>query len=179
MSFDQKIGTNHPWADKPGIRNQIGTGVSKGERSQTRAIAAVVSAAPPQAVVLRYSNLKTGLRPANEFSVEEMRIQLAAQAGPMRMFTATSNRVDLQQNVAKLLSHGTHAVQYVRVDAILGSPSIRFIFSTGQKGSPDTAPSFILPDEGPQDFILLPGDDLFGFTDAVGGGSLKVFEVIV
>ena len=179
----QRITSGHPWADRSGVPTSIGkedhrTRPTVAKKTVVDVVRQRVDQQLPSAVSLKFQTVQTNVRPINEFTIEEERIRLASIAGPLRIHAGVASRRDLEPSVARQLSTGTHAVKFIRIEPIFGFTGL-VIFSTNKKGSRDTAPAVFLPDEGPYDAVLLPDEELYGFSDEVGGISLKVLEIVV
>lgn len=135
----------------------------------------------------RGTTLDSGVRPSNEFTVEEMRIHALAVAGPLRVWAAGRRWiVTLESGKSNLLiTKGKNCPVYVRVTAALDSQGPRRLnFTEGGPGTEMTARSIVLPDEDAFLAIVLPGEALYVSTlddfPTVGPGTtfkLKVQEV--
>jgi hypothetical protein len=134
----------------------------------------------PSIVTPRGTTLKSKVRPSNEFTIEEMRVQLAATAGPLRRWADRIWILTLSpaESVLKI-TDGKEFPLYVRVvPAAATQPAQRIHFSDGGPGNEQTAVSMILPDEGPFECIVMPGEALFATVDPglAGDYRIKIFE---
>jgi hypothetical protein len=135
-------------------------------------------------VTPRGTILRSRERPADEFTVEEQRVQLAAVAGPLRIFAArifiatffldgtggpSGNKPASQQ-----LVKAKNGPLFIRVVPGDDAPlSRRFNFANGGSADSDGAASLVLPDEGPFDCILMPDEALHATTEADGAAGAK------
>lgn len=134
----------------------------------------------PQIVTQRGTTLQPKVRPADEFTIEEQRVHLAAVAGPLRRWADRIWILTLSpaERVLKI-TDGKEFPLYVRVvPAEATQPAQRVHFSDGGPGNQQTAVSMIIPDEGPFECIVMPGEALFATVDPgiVGDYRIKIFE---
>jgi len=132
----------------------------------------------PVQVSQRGTTTETKIRPSNEFTVEEQRIQLAAVAGPLRVFAAktfvrrffldgTSGPTNTEGRNQQLVK-GLLAPIYVRVfPALAVALSQKFFFTEGGPGEQQTSRVIVMPDEGAFECIILPHEALFASIDDV------------
>jgi hypothetical protein len=135
-------------------------------------------------VTPRGTILRSRERPADEFTIEEQRIQLAATAGPLRIFAARifiatffldgtggpSGKFSYSQQLVKAKTGPV----FVRVSPATDAEGTRrFNFAQGGSADEEGAASIVLPDEGPFDCILMPDESLHATTDPDGAPGTK------
>jgi hypothetical protein len=144
-------------------------GVRKEERERPVSPPRVVpqQEKPPVMITPRGTTLESKVRPSNEFTVEEMRVQLAAVAGPMRLFASDRRFIrtfNNDQNTQQLVK-GLNCPVFVRVSpADDAEGTRRFNFTDGAAGSEQTGDSLVMPDEGFYSCVVLPGESLYATT---------------
>jgi hypothetical protein len=160
-----------------------------GVRTEARSREAAPARRPPTPekvpvqVSQRGTELGVKIRPSNEFTVEEQRVQLCAMAGPMRIFAGRIFLVNLSgaTKFAAKIADGKNSPVFIQVEpgsSTLGSK--RVTFTEGVAGRQRSSVSLVMPDEGPFQCVLMPDESLYANIDPVEGAAayqLKCYEV--
>jgi hypothetical protein len=138
----------------------------------------------PTPATLRGTTLRSGERPADEFTIEEQRVLLASVGGPLRVFAARifiatffldgAGGPSGKDSYTQQLVKAKNGPIFVRVTPAGFTDAARqFDFSDGAGSDEEGAASISLAGDNPFDCVLMPDEELWGSTEPDGAPGTK------